>query len=181
MYNKNKAFPFPDRSLALEELKRDPVYNKIPVSKVDELVDLAWQIGVSASKDISENFDTPYDFREITQINNLEVIDVDVDRVIGNQRFFSEYITKQSKIFMYQKSIEKWGEINDLSYEAAYNLILAHEYFHFLEYTKYGYTSKRFLVPMIQIGKVSIGKTGIRALSEIGAHAFVNELFLKGN
>ena len=52
------------------------------------------------------------------------------------------------------------------------NLILSHEYFHFLEVTELGLTSRDYTVPMVQIGPVRLGKTGLRALSEIGAHAF---------
>lgn len=180
MLNEHNAFPFPGYDLALNELRRDYVYSKIDHIKEQEIVDMAWQIGTTAAIKLKNEYDRPYDFREIAKSVNLEIIDEDIDRVIGNHRFFSEYITKQSKIFMYLKSINLWAQSNSLSQEQAYNLVLAHEFFHFLEYKKLGYTSKKVLVPIIKIGKFTFGKTGVRALSEIAAHAFVYEIFAKG-
>lgn len=180
MLNEHNAFPFPGYELALNELRRDYVYSKIDHTKEQEIVDMAWQIGATAAIKLKNEYDRPYDFREIAKSVNLEIIDEDIDRIIGNHRFFSEYITKQSKIFMYLKSINLWAQSNSLSQEQAYNLVLAHEFFHFLEYKKLGYTSKKVLVPIIKIGKFTFGKTGVRALSEIAAHAFVYEIFAKG-
>lgn len=177
---KSKQFPFPDRNLAYKELKRDPVYNKIPQTDINSLIEHAWNAGVIAADYIKEQYQEPFNFLEIAQSHDLKVEDIDIDRIVGKQRFFSEYITKRSLITMYTKSIEKWAQTNHLPYDDAYNLILGHEFFHFLEYTKYGYTSKKYLVPMLKIGNIELGKTGIRALSEIGAHAFVNQLFVRG-
>ncbi len=56
----------------------------------------------------------------------------------------------------------------------AENLILSHEYYHFLEWNKLGLTSRDYQVPMVSIGPLHLGKTGIRALSEIGAHGFAH-------
>ncbi len=56
----------------------------------------------------------------------------------------------------------------------AENLILSHEYYHFLEWNKLGLTSRDYQVPMISIGPLRLGRTGIRALSEIGAHGFAH-------
>ncbi len=73
---------------------------------------------------------------------------------------------------LYLKSIELWAKENSLDLRSAENLILSHEFYHFLEWTKLGLTSRLYQVPMIQLGKLKFGHTGIRALSEIGAHAF---------
>jgi hypothetical protein len=52
-----------------------------------------------------------------------------------------------------------------------------HEFFHVLETTRLGLTSKEYTVPLITIGPCKLGKTGIHALSEIAAHAFTNTYY----
>lgn len=175
-----KSFPFPNRDLALEELKRDYVIAKIPKQDYEKIIEISWKQGLKAAALIKETFQAPYDFIEIAEKNGLVIINQNIDRVIGNFRFFSEYITKQNKIFMYVKSIQQWSTINQLTYQQGYNLVLAHEFMHFLEYKKLGFTSKMYQVPIIKLNKLQFGKTGIRAMSEIAAHAFVNELFIGG-
>lgn len=178
--SKSRQFPFPNRDLAYQELKVDPVYNKIPEQDIDHLIDIAWDSGCVAADYIKSIYTQPYNFVEIAEQHQLKIQDVNIDRIVGKQRYFSEYITKASQISMYTESIKMWADTNRLSYEEAYNLILGHEFFHFLEYTTYGYTSKKYQVPMLKMGKFELGKTGVRALSEIGAHAFVNQLFAGG-
>ena len=48
--------------------------------------------------------------------------------VVGNQRYFSDYVSGTNQINLYLKSIEKWAEENQLSMNDAINLILSHEY-----------------------------------------------------
>ena len=67
-----------------------------------------------------------------------------------------------------------WAQQNKMTRMEAENLILSHEYYHFLEWNKLGLTSRDYQVPMISIGPLRLGKTGIRALSEIGAHGFAH-------
>ena len=52
-----------------------------------------------------------------------------------------------------------------------------HEFFHVLETTRLGLTSKEYLVPLFTLGPFRLGKTGIHALSEIAAHAFTNTYY----
>ena len=57
-------------------------------------------------------------------------------------------------------------ELNQHSFQ------LAKEYPDVVEVTELGLTSRDYTVAMVQIGPVKLGSTGLRALSEIGAHAF---------
>jgi hypothetical protein len=91
---------------------------------------------------------------------------------MGNMRYFSDYLSGRRQIRLYSRSIALWAEQNQLDEPSARNLILSHEYYHFLECTSLGLTSRLYQVPMFVIGPLKIGRTGIRALSEIGAHAF---------
>jgi hypothetical protein len=113
----------------------------------------------------------------IAEAEGLTVIYTDKDNVSGRVRYFSEYYSGRKTIYMYSGSIEKWARSNKLKIEDARELILAHEFFHHLECTRLGLTSKQYTVPHFQIGKLKIGKAGIRALSEIGAHGFSYTFF----
>ena len=89
----------------------------------------------------------------------------------------ASYISGQNIINLYSGSIQKWADQNELEFDQAVNLIISHEYYHFLEMNEIGLTSRDYLVPMLTIGPLKLGKTGIRALSEIGAHAFVRKYY----
>ena len=96
---------------------------------------------------------------------------------MGRQRYFSDYLSGKNEINLYLRSIALWAEENHMEPRQAQNMILSHEYFHFLECTKLGLTSRDYQVPMLRIGPLKIGRVGIRALSEIGAHAFARTYY----
>lgn len=178
------TFPFPERKLADVELSYDLSYGKIPPEDRARIVDSAWTKGESIARTIFEQFNGQSDFFVIAQESDLTVLEKDIDYIAGNQRYFSDYISGQKTINLYLKSIDLWAEQNELSRSEAENLILSHEFFHFLEWTTYGLTSRDYQVPMLCIGKLKLGKTGVRALSEIGAHAFArtyHDLLRKDN
>lgn len=178
------TLPFPNRELADKELTYDPCYQKIPANHRSTIVEDAWKKGIQAARTVFDRFHGSYDFVSICKDSGLKLNDRNIDYVVGGQRYFSDYISGQKVINIYTKSIKLWAEENGFTQDIAINLILSHEYFHFLEVNEMGLTSRIFQVPMITIGKLRIGKTGIRALSEIGAHAFARtyyELVLEEN
>lgn len=170
-------FPFPNRELALQELNRDPCHAKIEEKDKSRIVEDAWQAGRKAALSVWEEFWGEKDFFQIAKRSGLTCRHVDTDYVVGTQRYFSDYVSGQNRINFYTKSIALWAKENCFTQEQAENLILSHEYFHFLEWNKLGLTSRLYQVPILQIGKLKIGKTGIRALSEIGAHAFARTYY----
>jgi hypothetical protein len=171
------ALPFPDKELAQKELTYDPCYGKIAEEARERIVEEAWQKGTQAAVDIWKKYNGETDFFKIAVSSGLHLEHVNIDYIIGSQRYFSDYISGQNKINFYIKSIALWANENHLTQEQAENLILSHEYFHFLEWNTLGLTSKLYQVPMAQIGRLKFGRTGIRALSEIGAHAFARAYY----
>ncbi len=165
------AFPFPDRIASREELSRDLLYRKISREDWEKISDRAWDTGVKAAKDLLQQ-NNGKSIEQIALDEGLVVEHKDVDNVAGNVRYFSEYYSGPKKIILYDASIKKWSKANSLTVKEANELILSHEIYHHLECTKLGLTSKQYTVPTIQIGKFKIGKSGIRALSEIAAHGF---------
>ena len=164
------SYAYPTKQYALDVLRSDPCYDKIEHSQDEKLVDMAWKVGKDAAHEIKARLNKTV--IEAASIFGLTIERKNIDRVIGDTRYYCELITDKKKIIIYSLSVKLWAKRNDLSVEKAERLIIAHEYFHYLEATELGLTSKRYLVPMMQIGKIKMGKTGIKALSEIGAYAF---------
>lgn len=169
---KSDHFPFPDHDLALKELSYDPCYSRIPAEDRKPITEKAWARGEAAARETFQQFHGSYDFFAICRESGLTLKEKNIDFVSGNQRYFSDYISGKKEVNLYLKSIALWAEENSLDLKSAENLILSHEYYHFLEWTELGLTSRLYQVPMIQLGKLKLGHTGIRAMSEIGAHAF---------
>ena len=170
-------FPFPGRELADKELTYDPCYGKIPEADRAPIIEKAWRKGVQAAEAVFAREGGSYDFHAIARNSGLKLVEVPKDYVVGKQRYFSDYISGQKLINLYSGSIQKWAEQNGLEYAMAVNLILSHEYYHYLEMNEIGLASRDYLVPMLVIGPLKLGKTGIRALSEVGAHAFARRYY----
>lgn len=175
------SMPFPGRELAKEELSRDSCYGKVPECDRSKIIDNAWLKGVRAAEMVFGRCRGEKNFLRIAEESGLACIKVDRDYVMGNQRYFSDYLTGQKRIQLYMKSISLWAEENGMELDEAVNLILSHEYYHFLEWNELGMTSKDYQVPMVKLGRLKIGRTGIRALSEIGAHGFAGRYYQLSN
>ena len=170
-------FPFPTRELALKELSWDRYVMRIPEEDKERIVDLAWSKGECAAHMVFEESNGQSDFFQICKDAGMTIIKKDIDCVYGNQRYFSDYVSGTKEITLYEQSCALWAKQNQLDLHEAQNLILMHEFFHVLETTRLGLTSKEYTVPLFTIGPFKLGKTGIHALSEIAAHAFTNTYY----
>ncbi|GHV93903.1 hypothetical protein AGMMS50293_02230 [Spirochaetia bacterium] len=171
------TLPFPGFDLAEKELSYDYCYAKIPAADRERIIRMAWERGRGAAKETFAKYGGKEDFFAIAEKSGLSCELVDKDYVMGNLRYFSDYLSGRKRIRLYTRSIALWAEQNGLDEQTAQNMILSHEYYHFLECTVLGLTSKLYQIPMLIIGPLKIGRTGIRALSEIGAHAFVHTYY----
>ncbi len=170
-------FPFPTRELALKELSWDRYVMRIPEEDKERIVDLAWSKGECAAHMVFEESNGQSDFFQICKDAGMTIIKKDIDCVYGNQRYFSDYVSGTKEITLYKQSCALWAKQNQLDLHEAQNLILMHEFFHVLETTRLGLTSKEYTVSLFTIGPFKLGKTGIHALSEIAAHAFTNTYY----
>ena len=171
-------FPFPSKADSFKILERDPCFGKIPKGSVQTVFDDAWNVGVNEGNRFLEDSSLEHlDMTSVLENEGFSVITENKDYVIGTQRYFCEYLPKSKHVKVYRDSVNLWAEMQGLDYETAKNVILAHEYFHYLENTKIGWVSRHYMVPMLKIGRHSIGSTGVPALSEIAANAFANTLF----
>jgi hypothetical protein len=181
MEKRMDVFPFPDKEGSRAELAQDYVYAKIDHSKDDEIFELAWQAGVKAADEFMHEGESPKDMQTLLKSKGVKIETIDTDYVVGKRRYFCEFFSGKNKIRIYQKSIQLWCEKNDFSIDAGLNLILCHEYYHYLEWNRYGLTSRLYQVPIVKIGKLEMGKTGVAALSEIAANAFAWTLYEQSN
>ena len=170
-------FPFATRELALKELSWDRFVARIPEEDKEHVIDLAWSKGERAAHMVFEESNGQSDFFKICKDAGMTIIKKDIDCVYGNQRYFSDYVSGTKEITLYEQSCELWAKQNQIGLHEAQNLILMHEFFHVLETTRFGLTSKEYTVPLFTIGPFKLGKTGIHALSEIAAHAFTNTYY----
>lgn len=169
-------FPFPDRIQSREELKRDVLFEKIPETDRIPVCDMAWDWGVKTAKEIMEQYPGK-NIREIIKGEGLRIENIPKDEEQGRLRIFGEYYSAKKKIVLYTGSIILWARSNGLARKTAEDLVLAHEFFHSLECTKLGETSKLYKVPVIRIGGLVVSRSGVRALSEIAAHGFSRTYF----
>lgn len=177
IFDSDSRFPFPTRELAFKELSWDRYVMRIPEEDKERIVDLAWSKGERAAHMVFEESNGQSDFFQICKDMGMTIIKKNIDCVYGNQRYFSDYVSGTKEITLYEQSCVLWAKQNQLELHDAQNLILMHEFFHVLETTRLGLTSKEYTVPLFTIGPFKLGKTGIHALSEIAAHAFTNTYY----
>lgn len=177
-----KTIPFPGREKSIEVLRQDYVFNKIPLEQHEVIVCIAWERGKQAARQFLKKdgrlVDSPEtaDFVQIMLRNNFTIQYFDQDFVSGNIRYFADIQPKSKHVCIYTRSIQLWAEKNECTYELAEELILMHEYFHYWDSMQIKSTSRLYMVPTIIIGPIRLGKTGVAALCEIAANAFVWEL-----
>lgn len=166
------AFPLPGRALAEKELRRDALYSRIPPQKRREVLERAWSKGEQAARQVYRQHGGEADLLCIAERSGLHCQWDERDRALAGRRHFAEYLPECRCVRLYEGGIRLLAEKNGIPVPQALDLVLGHEYFHFLEHLCLGWTSRDCLVPLVCIGPLRFGKTGIRALSEVGAHAF---------
>ena len=126
------SLPFPGRELADQELTYDLCYDRIPPEARAPMVERAWQRGAEAARQVYAQQQGSTDFFAIATASGLRLVEKETDYVVGGQRYFSDYISGQSLVNLYMKSIDLWAAQNNMERRQAANLILSHEYYHFL-------------------------------------------------
>lgn len=135
----NAKFPFPCKEEAINKLRQDYVFRKINPDHIDAIIDDAWTTGETAADEFlkEHDYNSNIDFITILRDNGFVIRTVNEDFVYGNIRFFADIQPKAKKISIYSKSVTLWAEQNSFSFWQAQNIILMHEYFHYLEFSKY--------------------------------------------
>ena len=82
-----------------EELRRDLLYDKIPVYVRESICRRAWATGILAASRQADRGQME-EIHRLIEKQNLQIEQAETDQVVGGMRFFGEYVEKQKKIIV---------------------------------------------------------------------------------
>lgn len=166
-----------DEILSLLELVEDSLFHKIPKEKIKYYINEAIQIGKNLAneykgKDIEsllKNHGVEVVIKECCESKNLD---------IRGEIIFDK---EEKQIIIYKNSINQIIETLkkhglSISRKEVYNIHLAHEFYHFLEYSNNDNTNYKLDKIEIVLGRLIKRKATILKTREIAAHAFCKEI-----
>jgi hypothetical protein len=166
-----------DEILSLLELKEDRLFDKIPKEKISYYINESNKIG----RDTSIKYKNE-DIEKLLKDNGVKVLIKDhcqsKNLDIRGEIIFDE---KERQIIIYKNSIEQIVETLkgyglNISKKEVYNIHLAHELYHFLEFKNEENTNYLLEKIDINFGRLIKRKSTILKTREIAAHAFCKEL-----
>ncbi len=171
----------PRAELGLHELQNDLLFARIPPERYPQLIEGAWQTGRETAWRYIRQYGT-CDPEELAVRLGLTLAEQEQGWVAPEYRICSEYYSNPRRIILYRDTIR--GELEKLKakgigryedYAAIRPLFIAHELFHHIECHDIGLTSRRDKLTVFRWGPFRL-TSGIKALSEIGAHGFTKTL-----
>lgn len=165
-----------DNTLYLLELKQDILFHKIPKGKIQYYIEGARSMGRECSRE--------YKGKNIRSILEKEGISVIVEKNSKGKSFGLRgeivFSKKEKKIVIYEDSMEQLHAslkkyYKNIGLKKAYDIHLAHEFYHYLEY-KNGKGTNELLdkIESIKLGPYT-RKASILKTREIAAHSFCKE------
>lgn len=175
-----KSELFSDEALAVMELQRDLLYQRIPKNRIKHFVDLCLLTGRREATRLKG-----LDLFAVCAGKNLEVELSDLNPGMGGVNFRAQisYTKESAKVTLYRQSIMDLiksvnsfvGDSDKIDFELAKQMLTAHEFFHYLEFTEIGETADT-------AGKVEIAPilwkrryARIMRCGEVAAYAFTKE------
>lgn len=167
--------------LGMWELKSDVVFDRIPKEKYEEFIDFAWETGNKTAIEYKNILNTQLP-SDMAKKLDLVIEESDKNFDLPEYRVFSEYYSNLKKVIIYKRSIT--DEFENISkknifkiddYSKMREFFIAHEIYHHLECHYIGLTSKKKKITTFKFGPIKI-TSGIRALSEVGAHSFTKTM-----
>lgn len=160
-------------------LKRDIEYSHIREKDKKEIIDFAWRTGMEAAERIQKR----YPFCLPSRIAEKEqIILTETDAV--NSWNYSEFLPSKKEILLYKNKIMldspsegmRSGKYEE--YRERRELFIAHEIFHYLEYTDTAVKHFRRQYPVTVLDlKILRVTRELTSMSEIGAYAFTRKFF----
>lgn len=166
-----------DEVLGLLELKEDMIFNKIPKNKIKYYINEAINIGKIEAKKYSEE-----NLEALLKRNEVDII---IKETCPSKRLDLRgeiiFDKKEKKIIIYKDSMEQLynylieAGVN-VTKQMVYNIHLAHEFYHFLEYKNSRNTNELLdNIETISFGPIKV-KSTILKTREIAAHSFCKEV-----
>lgn len=165
---------FTDEFLAYLELKQDMFFHKIPVIDILSYLENSLAIGKDFALKIKSK-----DIFDLYSKNNIKIIEEKHDGVFYKVQMRAQFESDRKGnhlVYLYEKSIAQLAEVNKLSLKEMKQIILTHEYFHYLEEKGSNHIYDQF--PPIESARIFgySRKAHIRRTSEIAANSFVKNL-----
>lgn len=169
-----------DLTLALMELRRDPMYRRIPEERRICYAERSLRDGREAAEDAE-----PLAIGELLERAGIAVrFEGASGGLFGSAlRAQIDWTGQVPRIAVYRESMRQLAEaasafpgtFGELTAEAAADIHLAHEYYHWLEYKRGVFTAERLDPVEIRFGPWK-RKASVRQCGEIAAHAFAKNL-----
>lgn len=169
-----------DLTLGLMELRRDPMYRRIPEERRVRYAERSLSDGYEAVEAAER-----LAIGELLERAGIAVrFDGSSGGLFGSAlRAQIDWTGKVPRIVVYRESMRQLAEaasafpgtFGELTAEAAADIHLAHEYYHWLEYTRGVFTAERLDPVEIRFGPWK-RRASVRQCGEIAAHAFAKRL-----
>lgn len=168
-----------DRVLALCELSNDMLFHKIPQNHLAQYVDASLAAGRKAAQSLAGR-----DILDLYREGGIAILEKPSGKgqfgiILRGQATLS---AGGCQVEVYQESIRALAEHSGgageapLSFEKAFRIHLAHEYFHFLEYRR-GKSVAEELPDVVTLSFLTFHRRAkINRCSEVAAHAFAQTL-----
>lgn len=165
---------FSDEFLAYLELKQDMLFHKIPVEDIWNYLEKSLEIGKSFVSQLKSK-----DIFELYAESDIRIKEEKHDGVFYKVQMRAQFESDRkgnNLVYLYEKSIAQLAEANKLGLKEMKRIILAHEYFHYLEERSESHVYDQF--KPIESAKILVfsQKAHIRRTSEIAANAFAKHL-----
>ncbi|MFS1030247.1 hypothetical protein ACFC89_16600 [Enterococcus casseliflavus] len=165
---------FSDEFLAYLELKQDMFYHKIPLEDIWNYLEKSLSIGNDYALKLNSN-----DIFNLYAESDIKIKEEKHDGVFYKVQMRAQFESDRknnNSVYLYEKSIEQLAKVNKLNLNEMKQIILAHEYFHYLEESESKHVYNQFV--KIESAKI-LGfsqKVHIRRTSEIAANSFTKKL-----
>ncbi|MGM0125529.1 hypothetical protein IGI37_002928 [Enterococcus sp. AZ194] len=164
---------FSDEFLAYLELKQDMFFDKIPANKVSYYIHKGLEAGSSYAETYREST-----IEELYAMNAISIKTEEHDGEFFKVKLRAQFETDSkghNQVYLYKKSILPLAKANGLSYEEMSRIILAHEFFHHVEFGL-GKTIAESTDKVVSLRFLGVKRqVNIQRVSEIAANAFTKK------
>ncbi|WP_106768656.1 hypothetical protein [Paenibacillus faecalis] len=174
---------FSDEVMACAELEQDPLFHKIPKSKIPYYVSASLAKGREAA--------APYMGKNIRELCQAEGVRYEITNRSGTFHNVSfraqiDFTKNPPEIIIFSASLAGMGpayrevtgaEEEGTELDRLIDIHLAHEFYHYLEYKSGKFTNEELEpIEVFRLGTFFVKRSTVVKTSEIAAHAFCKEI-----
>lgn len=168
-------------TLAMELLRTDPLFYKIPLRKAPDLVGFAIRTGETVALEVIRTCGTNEPLHIARQMDVRILFDI-THYPARPVTMLSQYKDTPPTIIIYEaalrecrENIAKWELKSKFLLSELTNICVCHELYHHVERATHSFAELAHRVPVVNLGFLKIEKS-IKMVGEIAAHAFVKKM-----